>query len=461
MFDRPDFIALVIAAAVAFHSNSNPLWRQTVLVGASAAFLYSLTGSVKALWPVGLFAAAALSAVFIGARKPRLAMPVFLPALLVLFLILKGYIGPGAGGTAITIGISYMLFRVLQVLSDIADDMIGPDDLEPAAVLLFLTSFLTLAAGPIQRFDDFRRDLGEAGQLTLASLDPAATGGRLILGYVKLVALAPLILNAQQAFVRADVIAPVRLGAAAAVFMIWIYVNFSGYMDVVVSLGRVFGFRLPENFDRPDRAANFLDIWNRWHITLSRTFQIYIFNPVVRFLLDKVVPGRLALAGIMAYAVVFFLIGWWHGPDAKFALSGILLAVCAAVTKMWQTYRPFRTLSSLRAVRQIASSGLGLGACSLALMPTWPLFTSATDVLASLKSPGRVIGALVVASAAGVAVRLTGMSYDWLANSASATGLWRRTVGNPIAVGCLAAMLVIMEWASAGKFSALVYYQRF
>ena len=461
-FDDPSFLALVLGSAGLYYVLALSFWRRCVLLGASFAFLTFFgdraSGGLRALEPVVLFTCLCMIAVLVAARWRGTSL-FGLALLILLFAVLKGYAGASPfGGTALTVGLSYILFRTLQVLADVADDSISAADIDPVDLLLFLISFLTLSAGPIQRYEHFLSQLRTAEGGRLADINPARVFPRALAGYVKLLVVAPYLIDAHGLLISTSLPGTVRIGFGAALFMVWIYVNFSGYMDIVIAAGRLFGFELPENFNRPDRASGFLDLWNRWHITLSRTFLTYVFNPLVRFILILQLAGPIG-AGLIAYMVVFFLIGIWHGPGLKFALSGLLFSVCAVVNKLWQvmgqrqgwTMRP-------SSFRSFISGGLGLGACAISIVPTWPMFTSASDVVASFGPPERWAGVLVLATTAGCFVKGLGLAFD--AVSARVNGIdWPRL--SPLAVGLTTAALVFISLTKTVDIPAVAYYQRF
>ena len=74
----------------------------------------------------------------------------------------------------------------------------------------------------------------------------------------------------------------------AIVYPLFLYANFSGYIDIVIALARLMRVRLPENFDRPFSASSFLDFWNRWHITLSKWLKTYVYNPLLVALMRRI-----------------------------------------------------------------------------------------------------------------------------------------------------------------------------
>jgi len=94
------------------------------------------------------------------------------------------------------------------------------------------------------------------------------------------------------------------LGALA--YTIQLYFDFSGYSDMAIGLGRMFGFQLPENFNRPYSASSITDFWRRWHMSLSRWFRDYLYIPLGG---NRVSPAR----RYRNLVTVFFLCGLWHG----------------------------------------------------------------------------------------------------------------------------------------------------
>jgi D-alanyl-lipoteichoic acid acyltransferase DltB (MBOAT superfamily) len=133
-----------------------------------------------------------------------------------------------------------------------------------------------------------------------------------------------------------------------------LYLDFSGYTDVAIGLGRLFGIRLPENFSRPYLRENLTAFWNSWHMTLAGWFRGYVFNPLTRALRSARRPlptGVIIFAGQMTTMI---LIGLWHGIAWNFALWGAWHGIGLFVHNRWADYRkargprPTRTGSGLR-----------------------------------------------------------------------------------------------------------------
>ena len=157
-------------------------------------------------------------------------------------------------------------------------------------------------------------------------------------------------------FVLADLLAIVALNGANALqtqstlwmwvlvyaYALRIYFDFSGYTDVAIGLGRCFGIKLPENFERPYLKSNLTQFWNSWHITLAQWFRAYFFNPVTRALRTRKLPGGKAFT---PSAIIFIgqtgtmlLIGLWHGITWNFVAWGLWHAIGLFAHNRWTDY---------------------------------------------------------------------------------------------------------------------------
>lgn len=125
--------------------------------------------------------------------------------------------------------------------------------------------------------------------------------------------------------------------AAASLYTVYLYYNFSGYMDIVMGSGILLEQELPENFDRPFSARSFLEFWQRWHMTLSQWFKFYLFNPLVMLLMSWFpAPALTAYLGVLAFFVTFLAMGVWHGTTVVFVIYGLLMGAGASANKLWQ-----------------------------------------------------------------------------------------------------------------------------
>jgi alginate O-acetyltransferase complex protein AlgI len=132
----------------------------------------------------------------------------------------------------------------------------------------------------------------------------------------------------------------VKLFAAfrmAVMYPLFLYANFSGYIDIVIAVARLMRLRLPENFDRPFAASSVLDFWTRWHITLSNWLKTYVYNPLLLALMRRISsPGAQQFLGVFCFFVTFFLVGVWHGRTSEFIFFGVLTGAGMAINKLWQ-----------------------------------------------------------------------------------------------------------------------------
>jgi D-alanyl-lipoteichoic acid acyltransferase DltB (MBOAT superfamily) len=242
----------------------------------------------------------------------------------------------------ITLGLSYIFFRVLHLIIETGDGC-EKRRIGFGAYLLYTLNFTTLISGPIQRYDEFARDQFAAEPIALGPRVVGLQLERMVRGFFKVNVLAMLF-----DMVRVDALAqmsyqlPPSLKCYAAfrlviVYPLFLYANFSGYIDIVIALARLMRVRLPENFDRPFSASSVLDFWNQWHMTLSNWLKTYVYNPLLITLMRRVSSLALQpLLGVFCFFVTFFLIGVWHGRTSEFIMFGVLTGGGMSINKLWQ-----------------------------------------------------------------------------------------------------------------------------
>lgn len=211
------------------------------------------------------------------------------------------------------IGISFYVFQAVSYLIDVyRRDVVAQRD--PIKMALFKSLFPQLIAGPIVRYSEIATDLAE--RKTTKS-DFAAGMERFVIGLAKKILIAdPLGLVADQIFAvpLEGLSTPVAwLGVICYTFQI--FFDFSAYSDMAIGLGRIFGFKFPENFNYPYIATSVTEFWRRWHMTLSRWFRDYVYIP-----LGGNRCGKLRTYGNLF--LVFLLCGLWHGASWNFILWG-------------------------------------------------------------------------------------------------------------------------------------------
>ena len=211
--------------------------------------------------------------------------------------------------------------------------------------LTYTLNFTTLVSGPIQRYEDFSRYLSNQNALALDSVVVIAQIERIIRGFFKVNVLA-LVLHLLHTDAYNRLVHSGTVGgqfsdalAVAALYPLFLYTNFSGYIDIVIAIARLMRIELPENFNRPFAASSFIDFWNRWHITLSIWLKTYIYNPLlVLFMRRFPDPSLMAIWAVVCFFVTFFAVGIWHGPTTEFIFFGALQGGGVAANKIWQLF---------------------------------------------------------------------------------------------------------------------------
>jgi alginate O-acetyltransferase complex protein AlgI len=313
--------------------------RALAFVAGGLAMVAWLAPTPLAMLPVPVMALVGCAMAKRVATRPLLLAPA-IAALVGFFLLVRevlpamGVLPPiGLGGS---IGLSYVMFRLIQLLVDGAEGE-GPAEAPLPSLMAWLLFPPSLLAGPIGRAQDFLEDLA-APAAWPSREDWMRHGAGVAGGLFGLVVLAAAPWWVfEQAMMRLDGGAPVFAGAALG-FALWLWLSFAGYSRLAVSLAGLMGVRLPENFDRPWSAETMLAVWSRWHISLSDWFRLYVFNPLLKWLLG--VTGATKQAhwlGALAYGGTFLLMGLWHGIGLRFALYGLLLGAAAGANKVAQT----------------------------------------------------------------------------------------------------------------------------
>lgn len=218
------------------------------------------------------------------------------------------------------LGFSYVSFRLIAVLLDYRAGRVSGYSLRDLCVyVLFFPSF---TAGPIDRSKRFITELNDARPLDAPLLVEGL--GRIAVGIFKkfVVADSLALLSMSPSLIeRTDTI--LGLWLLVYVYAFQIFFDFSGYSDVAIGIGRLYGLTLPENFNRPYLQANIQQFWQRWHITLSTWFRVYYFTPFTRMLIKSQAKPPQWTIVLSAQLTTMILIGLWHGITLNFLLWGI------------------------------------------------------------------------------------------------------------------------------------------
>ena len=223
---------------------------------------------------------------------------------------------------ALPIGISFYTF---QCMSYVVDVYRGDTKAQRNIIHFgtYVALFPQLIAGPIVRYVDIAKELEDRK----TTWDDFAAGlfGFLV-GLGKKILLANPFGELTEIFRNSSEQSVLFFWLYAAAFMLHIYFDFSGYSDMAVGLGRIFGFRFPRNFDYPYISKSVTEFWRRWHMTLGGWFRDYVYIPLGG---NRVSRGR----WVFNIFVVWMLTGLWHGAAWNFVVWGLMFAVLLLLEK--------------------------------------------------------------------------------------------------------------------------------
>ena len=450
------FLGFAAAGAVVFNLAAASWWRQAVLLLVNIAFLASFSHDPRAFLPFAGFLALGFAAQAItrdGAR-PTLFVALLVVTLAAFFWLKRYSFIPREAFLAfpyLLVGLSYVFFRVVHLIIDRHQGAIdGPVGV--VSYLNYTLNFTSLTSGPIQRYQEYRRM--EIARLPLDLRTAGRALERIVVGYFK-VAIVSMLLAAWQhqaidALPAANALADrVWAGAQiAAIYPLYLYFNFSGYVDVVIGVARFFRIELPENFDRPFASENFIAFWSRWHVTLSGWLKTYVYNPLMMTMMGRITaPALSPYLAVVAFFVTFFLVGLWHGQTSEFLFFGFLQGGGVAANKLYQVLmaqsfgrKRYRALCANR-LYAAATRGLTFAWFAFTLFWFWSNWGQLHGFAAQLGPSAALLAALAVFAAATVA----------LAALEAVRGLalrpaWRLDDGTPSAV--VRSRYVRTAWAT-------------
>lgn len=221
------------------------------------------------------------------------------------------------------IGISFFIFQSISYLTDVYRGKICADR-NLLRIALYFGMFPKISQGPIMRYGDMAEDLRRMQTLPGDFYEGVR---RFIYGLTKKLLLADVLGGVADAIFGLELSSlstPLAWGGIVA-YTLQIYFDFSGYSDMAIGLGRMFGFRLTENFHHPYIATSITDFWRRWHISLSTWFKDYIYIPL---------GGNRRGNQYLNLFMVFVVTGIWHGAAWTFIVWGLLHGVVRLVEKV-------------------------------------------------------------------------------------------------------------------------------
>ena len=223
---------------------------------------------------------------------------------------------------ALPIGISFYTFQCMSYAVDVYRGTAAPQK-NIIAFGAYVALFPQLIAGPIVRYVDVAREL----ENRTTTMDDAMAGiRRFLVGLGKKILLANQLGLLTEIFRDSSQKSILFHWMYAIAFMLHIYFDFSGYSDMAIGLGRVFGFHFIENFNYPYLSKSVTEFWRRWHMSLGSWFRDYVYIPLGGNRVSK-------LHWVFNILVVWMLTGLWHGASWNFVLWGLLFAVVLLVEK--------------------------------------------------------------------------------------------------------------------------------
>lgn len=360
------------------------------------------------------------------------------------------------------IGISFFTFQAMSYVIDVHRKDADVQS-NPINVALYISLFPQLIAGPIVRYRDVAKQLINR----VVSLDDFAIGAkRFIIGLGKKVLIANTVAAAADKVfaIPSDQLTPGLAWLGVICYTLQIYFDFSGYSDMAIGLGRMFGFRFLENFQWPYIAQSIKEFWRRWHISLSNWFRDYLYVPLGG---NRCTPFKI----YFNLVVVFFLCGLWHGSSWTFVIWGLYQGFFLVIERLgldkWvkKLYRPLRHVYTM-----------------LVVIVGWVLFRSE-----SLEQAGALLSAMagfyqgagleyhvkLYMNAELVRIMIIGSVFaipwiPWLSDlrerklaprtdrlSLILDGTWAYA---SVAI-CAAILLVSAMWLSAGTYNPFIYFR--
>jgi len=425
-----EFLAFAALAAALINISSAAWWRRAVLLAGNLGFVLTFTHDPGRLAPfTGLLVLGYTGLKLMERYKSKVAFVALLASLIFIFCLFRRYTFIPhelfLSSAYFMVGMSYVFFRVLHLVIDAYQEAL-PERVGLLSYVNYTLNFTSLVSGPIQLYPDYRR----TESLQPATLNGTAAGRaieRIIVGFFKVTIVSPVLFYAHTravALAAQPLSAPQQAvdgGLILLIFPIYIYFNFSGYMDFVIGVARFLRIELPENFNQPFVSQDFIEFWSRWNITLSSWLKTYVYSPLLlslmrRFPSPKVEP----YLGVFSYFVTFFLIGLWHGSTSMFIVYGVLLGLGVSMNKLYQIVMTSRLgrarYQALRSQHAYAALARGLtflwfGFSMLWFWATWGQLRSLGSSFDSIAMAGALLTALLGAIALSTVLKV---GQEWL-----------------------------------------------
>lgn len=354
------------------------------------------------------------------------------------------------------LGISFFVFKAISFLVDVYRGQVELKK-NPVYSALYLSFFAQIASGPICRYGDFYATYEQ--EISKKDKFAQITEGSYLFarGFAKKMVLANVLSHIVTEVFATDIAdtSKALLWLGSLSFSLYLYYDFSGYSDMAIGIGQMFGIQCPENFNYPYTTASVSEFWRRWHISLGTWFKEYIYFPL---------GGSRVKSKVKLYInllVVWFLTGIWHGANWNFIAWGLFYFVLIAFEKTTGWPKNFRTK-----VMKIVYRLLTL----LFINFQWVLFNS-TDLYSGLRyikhmliSPANALAdrrALILCNEYGIFV-LAGIVFampviPWIKKKVSKNKTTSRVVGVVCAVALCGMFLWALSFVVAGQNNPFMY----
>ena len=221
------------------------------------------------------------------------------------------------------IGISFYTFQIISYVVDVYRGEKAQKN--PINLAAYVAMFPQLIAGPIVRYHDVALELEQRTH----SIEKISAGvRRFVIGLAKKVLIANSMYDLSEIMYAAEEKTVLMYWIYAISVALYIYFDFSGYSDMAIGLGKVFGFHFLENFNYPFISKSATEFWRRWHMSLGSWFRDYLYIPLGG---NRVSKGR----HIINIFAVWLFTGFWHGASWNFILWGVFFGVLLLIEKFW------------------------------------------------------------------------------------------------------------------------------
>lgn len=328
VFSSGVFLFLFLPALlISYYSAKSRTIRNYILLAASLAFyswgepvfVFIMLVSIIINWYIALS---------VHGRKSLLVLAITLDVLLLGVFKYAGFITENLGlnriNIALPIGISFFTFQMMSYVFDVYYGT-TPAQKNPMYVALYISFFPQLIAGPIVRYNQIEAAISDRTE----NFNDFSEGvSRFIYGLGKKLLVANFVAQiADNLFGYIENPSVMMSWLGAVCYTLQIYYDFSGYSDMAIGLGLMFGFRFEENFNYPYTANGIRDFWSRWHISLSTWFRDYVYIPMGGNRVTR-------LRWLWNFFIVWLLTGIWHGANWTFILWGMSYFVLLLFERM-------------------------------------------------------------------------------------------------------------------------------